>query len=57
MASGSSWAYPFDIASDKPTQNGVVENFNGRVRDKLLHEMLFFTGRQARSILAPRSTT
>ena len=43
------WHY---IAPDKPTQNGFVESFNGRMRDELLNETLFFTVRQARSILA-----
>jgi putative transposase len=40
------------IAPGKPTQNGFVESFNGRMRDELLNETLFFTVRQARSILA-----
>ena len=39
------------IAQGKPTQNGFVESFNGRMRDELLIETLFFTPRQARSIL------
>ncbi len=43
------WHY---IAPGKPTQNGFVESFNGRMRDELLNETLFFTIRQARSILA-----
>nr|WP_176497151.1 IS3 family transposase [Sphingomonas sp. HMP6] len=43
------WHY---IAPGKPTQNGFVESFNGRMRDELLNETLFFTVRQARSILA-----
>jgi transposase InsO family protein len=43
------WHY---IAPGKPTQNGFVESFNGRTRDELLNETLFFTVRQARSILA-----
>jgi putative transposase len=33
------WRY---IASGKPTQNGLVESFNGRMRDELLNESLFF---------------
>jgi hypothetical protein len=33
-------------------QNGIVESFNGRVRDDLLSETLFLTIRQARSIFA-----
>ena len=40
------------IAPGKPTQNGFVESFNGRMRDELLNETLFFTVRQARAILA-----
>ena len=43
------WHY---IAPGKPTQNGFVESFNGRMRDELLNETLFFTVRQARAILA-----
>lgn len=31
-----------DIAAGKPMQNGYVESFNGRVRDELLNESLFF---------------
>nr|WP_086011145.1 IS3 family transposase [Sphingobium chlorophenolicum] len=46
---GIEWHY---IAPGKPTQNGFVESFNGRMRDELLNETLFFTVRQARSILA-----
>ena len=43
------WQY---IAPGKPTQNGFIESFSGRMRDELLNETLFFTVRQARSILA-----
>ena len=46
---GVDWHY---IAPGKPTQNGFVESFNGRMRDELLNETLFFTIGQARSILA-----
>ncbi len=46
---GVEWHY---IAPGKPTQSGFVESFNGRMRDELLNETLFFTVRQARSILA-----
>jgi putative transposase len=46
---GIEWHY---IAHGKPTQNGSVESFNGRMRDELLNETLFFTIGQARSILA-----
>ena len=40
------------IARGKPMQNGFCESFNGRMRDELLNETLFFTIGQARSILA-----
>mgnify|MGYP003336424280 CR=1 FL=1 len=43
------WHY---IAPGKPMQNGFVESFNGRMRDELLNETLFFTIGQARSIVA-----
>ncbi len=46
---GIEWHY---ITPGKPTQNGCVESFNGRMRDELLNETLFFTIGQARSILA-----
>ena len=46
---GIEWHY---IAPGKPTQNGFVESFNGRMRDELLNETLFFTIGQARSIMA-----
>jgi hypothetical protein len=32
----------------QPTQNGLVVIFNGRMRDELFNETLFFTVRQAR---------
>jgi len=40
------------IAPGKPTQNGCAESFNGRMRDELLNETLFFAIGQARAILA-----
>lgn len=46
---GVEWHY---IAPGKPTQNGFVESFNGRRRDELLNETLFFTIGQARPIPA-----
>ncbi len=46
---GIEWHY---IAPGKPRQNGFVEGFNGRMRDELLNETLFFTIGQARAILA-----
>jgi putative transposase len=33
------WHY---IAPGKPMQNGYIESFNGRMRDELLNETLFF---------------
>ena len=46
---GIEWHY---IAPGKPTQNEFVESFDGRMRDELLNEKLFFTIGQARTILA-----
>lgn len=45
---GSDWNY---VAPGKPTQNGFLESFNGRMRDELLNETLFFTIGQARAII------
>jgi hypothetical protein len=41
-----------DIAPGKPTQNGFVEPFKGRMRAELLHESLFFDLGHARENLA-----
>ena len=41
-----------DIALGKPMQNGYVESFNGRMRDELLNESLFFSIDHARSAIA-----
>lgn len=46
---GVDWHY---IAPGKPTQNGFVESFNGRMRDELLNETLFFGLDHARQKLA-----
>jgi putative transposase len=46
---GVAWHY---IAPGKPTQNGFVESFNGRMRDELLNETLFFGLDHARQKLA-----
>jgi putative transposase len=46
---GIDWHY---IAPGKPTQNGFVESFNGRMRDELLNETLFFTIGQARATIS-----
>lgn len=43
------WHY---IAPGKPTQNGFVESFNGRMRDELLNETLFRSLAQSREIIA-----
>lgn len=43
------WHY---IAPGKPMQNGYVESFNGRMRDELLNESLFFGLDHARSSIA-----
>jgi putative transposase len=37
------------IAPGKPMQNGFVESFNGRMRDELLNETLFFDLDDARA--------
>lgn len=46
---GVEWHY---IAPGKPMQNGYVESFNGRMRDELLNESLFFGLDHARSAVA-----
>ena len=43
------WHY---IVPGKPMQNGFVESFNGKMRDELLNETLFFSLDQARSTIA-----
>lgn len=43
------WHY---IAPGKPMQNGLVESFNGRLRDECLNEHLFDTLRHARRMIA-----
>ncbi|TJW40726.1 MAG: transposase, partial [Mesorhizobium sp.] len=40
------------IAPGKPMQNGYVESFNGRTRDELLNESLFFGLDHARGVIA-----
>jgi len=40
------------IAPGKPMQNGVCESFNGRMRDELLNETMFFDLAHARVALA-----
>lgn len=46
------WHY---TAPGKPMQNGYVESFNGRMRDELLNESLFFGLDHARSAIAERA--
>lgn len=43
------WHY---IAPGKPMQNGFIESFNGRMRDELLNETLFFGLGHAREAIA-----
>ena len=43
------WHY---IAPGKPTQNGLVESFNGRMREECLNEHLFPSLRHARRMIA-----
>ena len=45
---GVDWHY---IAPGKPMQNGFCESFNGRMRDELLNESLFFGLDHARQII------
>ena len=40
------------IAPGKPMQNGFVESFNGRMRDELLNEILFFDLVHARQAIS-----
>jgi putative transposase len=46
---GIDWHF---IAPGKPMQNGFVESFNGRMRDELLNETLFFDLDDARTKIA-----
>jgi len=48
-AAGVAWHF---IAPGKPMQNGICEAFNGRMRDELLNETLFFSLEQARHKVA-----
>ena len=40
------------IAPGRPMQNGICESFQGRLRDELLNETLFFGLDHVRSVLA-----
>lgn len=42
------WHY---IAPSEPTQNALIESFNGRLRDELLNETLFHGLAHARAVL------
>ena len=42
------WHY---IAPGKPTQNAVVESFNGRLRDECLNENIFISLAEARELI------
>jgi len=48
-AAGVNWHY---IAPGKPMQNGICEAFNGRMRDELLNETIFYDLDHARSVIA-----
>ena len=50
---GVEWHF---IAPGKPMQNGFIESFNGRMRDELLNETLFFHLDQARRKIAAWAT-
>lgn len=41
-----------DTASGKPGRNGIVESFNGRLRDECLNENPFQSLRHARTLIA-----
>ena len=46
---GVDWHY---ITPGRPMQNGFVESFNGKMRDELLNETLFFSLDHARQVIA-----
>jgi transposase InsO family protein len=46
QSSRTAWHF---IAPGKPTQNGICEAFNGRMRDELLNETIFYDLDHARS--------
>jgi len=51
-AHGVEWHY---IAPGKPTQNGFIESFNGRLRDECLNEHLFSNLAHARDDVLPET--
>lgn len=48
MERGVGWEY---IQPGKPYQNGTIESFNGKLRDECLNENLFFSMKEAESII------
>jgi hypothetical protein len=53
QSSRTAWHF---IAPGKPMQNGICEAFNGRMRDELLNETIFYDLDHARSTLARWTT-
>jgi putative transposase len=49
QAAGVSWHF---IAPGKPMQNGICEAFNGRMRDELLNETIFYDLDHVRAVIA-----
>ncbi len=49
QTAGVSWHF---IAPGKPMQNGICEAFNGRMRDELLNETIFYDLDHARAVIA-----
>jgi putative transposase len=49
QAAGVAWHF---IAPGKPMQNGICEAFNGRMRDELLNETIFYDLDHARAVIA-----
>jgi putative transposase len=49
QAMGVNWHF---IAPGKPMQNGICEAFNGRMRDELLNETIFYDLDHARAVIA-----
>jgi transposase InsO family protein len=45
---GIDWHY---IAPGKPTQNGFIESFNGKLRDECLNEHVFCSLAEARCVI------
>ena len=50
------WSYSHGIKLDfirpgKPTENGYVESFNGKLRDELLDREIFYTLKEAKVLI------